>query len=440
MKDDKTNTDINSSNNSSNKKYFNYDDFKKESIKKLYEGKGLTGKDGIFTGMIKDFLETALKEELSNHLTTERANKAEFNKSESQSQSEPNQEYSNRKNGYTSKTIKTGVNNFELHTPRDRDNTFEPAIVKKNQTILTEELDNKILSLYSLGMSYRDISKHIEEMYGIEISKTLISNVTDKIIPQIEEWQNRPLETIYPIMYLDAMHFKCREDGLVVSKAFYTVLALNQDGMKDVLGLYISESEGANFWLSVLADLKNRGVEDILICCVDGLKGFPEAINTIFPKAEIQLCIIHQIRNSIKYIARKNQKDFMKDLKEVYKANNKDYAETKLLELENKWGKKYPIVLKSWNNNWHNLSGYFKYPPEIRKMVYTTNIVEGLHRQIRKYTKTKGSFSTEGGLRKLMFLSIQNISQKWNQPIQNWSLIISQLDLYFEGRLKLSLA
>lgn len=253
MKDDKTNTAINSSNNTNvvdnidiinntnNKKDFNYDDFKKESIKKLYEGKGLTGKDGIFTGMIKDFLETALKEELSNHLTTKRANKAEFNKS--QSQSEPNQEYSNRKNGYTSKTIKTGVNNFELHTPRDRDNTFEPAIVKKNQTILTEELDNKILSLYSLGMSYRDISKHIEEMYGIQISKTLISNVTDKIIPQIEDWQNRPLETIYPIMYLDAMHFKCREDGLIASKAFYTVLALNQDGMKDVLGLYISESE-----------------------------------------------------------------------------------------------------------------------------------------------------------------------------------------------------
>ena len=431
MKDNKINTAINNSKN----KDFNYDDFKKESIKKLYEGKGLTGKEGIFTGMIKDFLETALKEELSNHLTTEKLNKAEFNDSESQS----TQEYSNRRNGYTSKTIKTGVSDFELDTPRDRDNTFEPNIVRKSQTILTEELDNKILSLYSLGMSYRDISKHIEEMYGIEISKSLISNITDKIIPQIEEWQNRPLESIFPIVFLDAIHFKCREEGQIITKAFYTVLGINQQGRKDVLGLYISESEGANFWLSVLTDLKNRGLEDILICCIDGLKGFPEAINTIFPKTEIQVCIVHQIRNSLKYVASKDQKEFMIDLKEVYKANNKDYAETKLLDLEEKWGKKYPIVLKSWNSNWDNLSNYFKYPDEIRRIIYTTNVVEGLHRQIRKYTKSKGSFTTQEALKKLIYLAIQNITQKWNQPIQNWSLIISQLDLYFEKRLKLDL-
>jgi len=403
MKDNKINTAINNSKN----KDFNYDDFKKESIKKLYEGKGLTGKEGIFTGMIKDFLETALKEELSNHLTTEKLNKAEFNDSESQS----TQEYSNRRNGYTSKTIKTGVSDFELDTPRDRDNTFEPNIVRKSQTILTEELDNKILSLYSLGMSYRDISKHIEEMYGIEISKSLISNITDKIIPQIEEWQNRPLESIFPIVFLDAIHFKCREEGQIITKAFYTVLGINQQGRKDVLGLYISESEGANFWLSVLTDLKNRGLEDILICCIDGLKGFPEAINTIFPKTEIQVCIVHQIRNSLKYVASKDQKEFMIDLKEVYKANNKDYAETKLLDLEEKWGKKYPIVLKSWNSNWDNLSNYFKYPDEIRRIIYTTNVVEGLHRQIRKYTKSKGSFTTPEALKKLIYLAIQNITQ-----------------------------
>ena len=260
MKDHKTNTDINSGTNKtnviSNNKDFNYEDFKKESIKKLYEGKGLTGKEGIFTGMIKDFLETALKEELSNHLTTEKLNKAEFNDSDSESESQSIQEYLNRRNGYTSKTIKTGVSDFELDTPRDRHNTFEPNIVKKNQTILTEELDNKILSLYSLGMSYRDISKHIEEMYGIEISKSLISNITDKIIPQIEEWQNRPLESIFPIVFLDAIHFKCREEGQIITKAFYTVLGINQQGRKDVLGLYISESEGANFWLSVLTRFK----------------------------------------------------------------------------------------------------------------------------------------------------------------------------------------
>lgn len=245
MKYNKTNADINSGNNSNNnndnnsnlisdiinKKDFNYEDFKGDSIKKLYEGKGLTGKDGIFTSMIKDFLETALKEELSNHLTTEKLNKAEFDDSQSESQS--TQEYSNRRNGYTSKTIKTGVSDFELDTPRDRDNTFKPNIVRKSQTILTEELDNKILSLYSLGMSYRDISKHIEEMYGIEISKSLISNITDKIIPQIEEWQNRPLESIFPIVFLDAIHFKCREEGQIITKAFYTVLGINQQRKKE---------------------------------------------------------------------------------------------------------------------------------------------------------------------------------------------------------------
>ena len=433
-------------NNKTNKD-FDYETFKQESIKKLYEGKGLSGKDGIFTNMIKDFLETALKEELNNHLKSEKSNKINNNRNKQNSDCDyndndnyyydSNYHYHNRKNGYTSKNLKTSHNSFKLDTPRDRDGTFEPKIVKKNQTVLTEELDNKIIGLYALGMSYRDISNHIEEMYGINISKTLISSITDKIIPKIEEWQNRPLEDIYPIVFLDAMHFKCREDGKVITKAFYTVLGINQEGYKDVLGLYISESEGANFWLSVLTDLHNRGIEDILIACIDGLKGFPKAISTVFSKTEIQLCIVHQIRNSLKYIASKNQKEFMKDLKEVYKANNKKEAETNLIKLDEKWGKKYPIVLKSWQNNWHNLSGYFKYPPQIRKMIYTTNIVEGLHRQIKKVTKTKGSFTSEGALRKLIYLAIQNIIKKWNQPIPNWSLTISQLDIYFENRLKL---
>ena len=220
----------------------------------------------------------------------------------------------------------------------------------------------------------------------------------------------------------------------------YTVLGIDQQGKKDVLGLYLSESEGANFWLSVLTDLNNRGVKDIFIACIDGLKGFPEAINSIFPKTEIQLCIIHQIRNSLKYVASKNQKEFMEDLKLVYKANSKDLAESKLLDLEEKWAKKYPLVLKSWNNNWHNLSGYFKYPPEIRKMIYTTNAVEGLHRQIRKVTKTKGSFTSQTALEKLIYLAIKNISKKWLMPVPNWSLIVGQLDIFFASRLKLDLA
>lgn len=291
-----------------------------------------------------------------------------------------------------------------------------------------------------LSMGYRDISSHMEEIYGIEISKSAITAITDKILPKIKEWQNRPLDEIYPIIFLDAMHFKCTENNAVVSKAFYTVLGIDQEGKKDVLGLYLAESEGANFWLSVLTDLQNRRVKDVLIACIDGLKGFPEAINTIFPKTEIQLCIIHQIRNSLKYVASKNQKEFMEDLKLVYKANSKEFAEEKLLELEEKWGNKYPVVLKSWNNNWHNLSGYFKYSPEIRKMIYTTNAVEGLHRQIRKVTKTKGSFTSQTALEKLIYMAIKNISKKWNMPVQNWSLIIGQMDVFFVNRLKLNLA
>jgi transposase-like protein len=404
----------------------NQDSFKEQIIAGLKSGKGLTGKGGIFSGMVKEALETILAEELNQHLTGERQNLGNG--------------FDNRRNGHNSKTIKTKESAFVLNTPRDRNSSFEPQIVKKNQTVLTEELDNKIIALYGFGMGYRDIAEHIEDIYGIEVSKSSITAITDKILPKIKEWQNRPLDEIYPIIFLDAMHFKCNEEGKVVSKAFYTVLGIDQSGKKDVLGLYLSESEGANFWMSVLTDLNNRGVKDILIACIDGLKGFPEAINSIFPKTEIQLCIIHQIRNSIKYVASKNQKEFMEDLKLVYKANSKDLAESKLLDLEEKWGNKYPLVIKSWNNNWHNLSGYFKYPPEIRKMIYTTNAVEGLHRQIRKVTKTKGSFTSQIALEKLIYLAIKNISKKWNQPIQNWSLIIGQLDIFFDGRLKLDLA
>ena len=402
------------------------DDFKRQAIEKLYQGKPLTGKDGIFSSMIKDLLETALSEELNQHLAQEKQNSGN--------------NFSNRKNGHNAKTLKTTESSFVLEAPRDRNSSFDPQIVKKNQTVLTEELDNKIIALYGLGMSYRDISGHIEEIYGIEISKSAITAITDKILPKIKEWQNRPLDEIYPIIFLDAMHFKCTESNAVIGKAFYAVLGINQEGKKDVLGLYLSENEGANFWLSVLTDLQNRGVKDVLIACIDGLKGFPEAINSIFPKTEIQLCVIHQIRNSLKYIASKNQKEFMKDLKEVYKANSKDLAESKLIDLEEKWGKKYPLVLKSWNNNWHNLSGYFKYSAEIRKMIYTTNAVEGLHRQIRKVTKTKGAFTSQTALEKLIYLAIKNIAKKWAMPVQNWSLIVGQLDIFFAGRLKLDLA
>ena len=335
----------------------------------------------------------------------------------------------------TKKTIKSSAGKFELETPRDRKGSFDPQIVKKHQTTISNEIEEKILSMYALGMSYRDISSHIEEIYQINLSTTTISNITDKIIDKVKEWQARVLKEVYPFIFLDAIHYKIKENGNYVSKAVYTILGINLQGRKEILGLYLSESEGANFWLSVLTDLNNRGVKDILIASVDGLKGFPEAINSIFPNTEVQLCIVHQIRNSLKYVASKNQKEFMKDLKKVYQAISKDEAEIELDKLEEKWGNKYPIVINSWRNKWDNLSNYFKYPKDIRKVIYTTNIIESVHRQFRKLTKTKGAFPNENSLLKLLYMGIQNAQKKWTMPIRNWSLTISQLAIFFEGRL-----
>jgi transposase-like protein len=382
----------------------------------------LTGKDGILTPLIKELLESALEGEMDAHLT------------ECRHEGEPN-----RRNGKMAKVMKTATGSFDLNTPRDREGSFEPEIVKKRQTVLNESLDNKILSLYAIGMSYEAISEHLAELYGLEVSTAKISLITDRLLPLITEWRNRPLESVYPIVFLDAMHFKVRVDGKVTTKAFYSVLAVTTEGIKDILGLYLSESEGAHFWLGVLNDLRARGVHDILIASVDGLKGFPEAIAQAFPKTEVQLCIVHQIRNSLKYVVSKDQKAFMADLKLVYKASSKELAEHHLLELGEKWGKKYPAVIKSWNTHWETLSQYFKYPEELRRVIYTTNIVEGFHRQIRKYTKNKGAFTSENALVKLIYCACQKVLEKWNQPMHNWALIISQLQIYFEGRMSLGL-
>jgi len=389
-------------------------DFNK-ALKELQAGKDLNGKEGILTPLIKQLTEAALKAELEYHLDQT---------------DEPN-----RKNGSSKKKIKTGNGSFELNTPRDRAGTFEPQLIKKNQTQLTPELDRKILSLFSHGTSYRDIQKHVEDMYGIEVSTGTISAVTDQLLDELKEWQERPLESHYPIVWMDAIHYKVREEGRYISKAVYTLLALNLNGEKEILGIYLSDSEGANHWLSVLTELQNRGVEDILIASIDGLTGFPEAIASIFPKTETQLCIIHQIRNSIKYVASKHQKAFMADLKLVYKASSKTIAETALDQLEEKWGEIYPIVIQSWRSKWDNLSAYFKYPEPIRRIIYTTNAVEAVHRQFRKLTKTKGAFPNENSLLKLLYAGILNASEKWTMPIQNWSQALSQLAIYFEGRL-----
>jgi putative transposase len=401
---------------------FDFSLFQKEAIDKLKSGQSLTGKDGILTPLIKEIIEAALEGEMDSHL-----------------QDCKTQEESNRRNGKLKKIMKTDTGSFELETPRDRNGSFEPEIVKKRQTVLNESLDNKVLSLYAAGMSYGAITEHLADMYGLEISAAKISLITDKLIPIITEWRNRPLEAVYPIVFLDAIHFKVREEGKVTSKAFYSILGVNKEGHKDILGMYFSENEGAHFWLGVMNDLRARGIEDILIASIDGLKGFPEAIAEVFPRAEIQLCVVHQIRNSLKYVVSKDQKAFMHDLKFVYKATSKDLAEHHLLELGEKWGKKYPAVIKSWQTHWDSLSQYFKYPEELRRIIYTTNIVEGFHRQVRKYTKSKGAFTSENALVKLIYCACQKILEKWDQPMHNWALIVSQLQIYFDGRLKLEL-
>jgi len=391
-----------------------------EIIKGMYQGKPLLGSGGLLTNLVKDLTQLALQGEMDSHLNDSSL-----------------EEGNNRRNGTKSKTMKGPSGSFELEVPRDRNGSFEPQLVKKRQTILNEELDNKILALYSLGSSYDDISSHLSEVYGVDVSSATISSVTDKIIPQIAEWRSRPLESIYTVVFLDAMFFKVRQDGKVATKVLYNIMGITQDGHKDILGFYSAESEGSHFWLSVLNDLKARGVQDILIACIDGLKGFPEAIATAFPKTEIQLCVVHQIRTSLKHVASKNQKEFIADLKTIYQAETKDLAEHNLLTLDDKWGKKYPMVIKSWNQNWENLSTYFKYSGEVRKLIYTTNPIEGFHRQVRKYTKTKGSFTSENALFKLVFCAIKQITAKWNMPIQNWALTISQLDIFFPERLNL---
>ena len=392
----------------------------KEIIKGLYQGKPLLGSQGLLTQIAKDLTELALQGEMEAHLIEESLEQG-----------------SNRRNGINTKTMKTGAGSFELEVPRDRNSTFEPQLVKKRQTTLTEELDGKILALYGLGTSYSDISSHLQDIYGVEVSQATISAVTDKLLPQISEWRNRPLESVYAIVFLDAMFFKARHENKIVTKAIYNIMGINQSGHKEILGFYSAQAEGSHFWLGVLNDLKARGVEDILIACIDGLKGFPEAIQVAFPHTEVQLCVVHQIRNSIKHVASKNQKEFMVDLKTVYQAETKDLAEYKLLTLEEKWGEKYPMVIKSWQNNWDNLTTYFKYSSDVRGLIYTTNPIEGFHRQVRKYTKTKGAFTSENALFKLIFCAINKIADKWNQPLHNWALTISQLDIYFPNRLNI---
>ena len=385
-----------------------------EILNQFRSGKRLTGKDGLLAPLIKQLTEVALEAEVESHIANDVLNGR-----------------ANRRNGFNSKTIKgTSDGNFELDTPRDRNGTFEPQIVKKHQTTISDEIEEKILSMYGLGMSYTDISSHIEEIYQVSISTATISAITDKIISKVKEWQSRPLDSIYPFVWLDAIHYKIKDGGKYVSKAVYTVLGVDMEGKKNILGLYLSESEGANFWLSVLTDLNNRGLKDILIASVDGLKGFPEAIKTIFPQTEVQLCIIHQIRNSIRYVASKNHKEFMSDLKPVYQAVSKEVAEQELQKLDEKWGKLYPIVIQSWQNKWENLSVYFKYPPEIRKVIYTTNAIESLNMVMRKLTRNRRIFPNDDSALKSLFLAIREASKGW-KAIHHWKPALQSFQVMF---------
>lgn len=345
----------------------------------------------------------------------------------------------NSRNGYSKKTIKTRFGESEVSIPRDRNGDYEPKIVKKYETT-SNQLEDQIIAMYAKGMSTRDIEDHIKDIYGVEISPTTVSKITDKIMPLISEWQSRPLDRVYPIVYLDAIHFKVRKDNRIINKAAYSVLGINLEGLKEVLGIWVGENESASFWLGVCNDLKNRGVEDILIACKDGLSGFSEAISSVFPQTEIQLCIIHQLRNSLKYVSYKVQRALMGDLKKVYQALTMEEAETAFEAFREKWGKKHPIIIRSWEQNWVELTAYFKYPYEIRRIIYTTNTIEGYHRQLRKVTKTKTAYPSDEALKKIVYLATMDLAKKWNMPLRDWKQCISQFSIYFSDRLKTELA
>ena len=346
-----------------------------------------------------------------------------------------NKEVDNSRNGFSKKTLKTSFGETEISVPRDRNGDFEPQLVKKNQTTLTGDIEEKILSMYAKGMTTKDIEMHIMDIYGLECSDTTVSRITDKILPVVREWQCRPLEDIYAVVFMDAIHFHVRSEGRIIKKAVYIAIGINMNGLKEVLGMWVGENESAKFWLSVMNGLKNRGVEDILIACVDGLTGFPAAIEAVYPQTEIQQCIIHQIRNTTKFVSYKDIKKLMADLKKVYAAVDEQTALAELDNFDEIWGSKYPKIAISWRNNWANLSTYFKYPQEVRTLIYTTNTIEGFNRQLRKVTKNKGVFPTDDSLLKMLYLAMIDITKKWTGKRREWGQIHSQLEIFFADRL-----
>lgn len=376
--------------------------------------------------MFKDVLQQVMETELDNKLG--------YEKSERISDNAETAESKNYRNGYSQKTIKSQLGEVQVKIPRDRNGEYEPQIIEKYNRN-ADGMEEKILSLYSCGMSQRDIAEQIKNLYDVEISPELVSKISEKIMPEVTAWQNRPLETVYPFVFMDAIHYKVKEDHQIVTKAAYVVLGITLDGNKDILGIWIGEHESSKFWLGVLNDLKSRGVLDVYLFCVDGLKGFKEAISAVYPKAQIQRCIIHQIRYSTRFVGYKDIKQLMADLKLVYKAVTEEEALENLKVFKEKWGKKYPSCVKTWEDNWDILNTFFAYPPEVRKIIYTTNIIEGLNRQFRQVTKNKPSFVNDDSLRKLLYLAAKNIVERWTQRCRNWDIVLSQLNIIFQDRI-----
>lgn len=398
-------------------KKFDFEAFIREAGEQLRSGKPLTGAEGVFTPLLKKVIEASLEGELDDHLSVTRKGSK------------------NRRNGHAQKNIQSSLGGFDIFSPRDRNATFEPQTIAKRQRVISEDIDKKILSLYGMGLSYSDIQHHLKDMYDYDISDGTITAITDRIIPAIKEWQNRPLESVYPVMWLDAIHFKVRQDGVVKSKAVYSVLAVTVDGQKEVIGIYFGDNEASSYWRSVLNDLKARGIKDICIACIDNLKGFGDAIEDVFPATEVQLCLVHQMRNSMKFISFKDLRACVKDLKQVYKAVNAQMGLHYLDEAEVKWGKKYPGVFKSWRTHWDRLSRFYDYPLAIRRIIYTTNPIESYHRMVRKVTKTKGAFSSEDAIVKQIYLATVNANTKWEGQMFGWSSVRNDLNQYFGDRL-----
>jgi putative transposase len=393
-------------------------------LKDYKEPEDLIGENGLLKQLTKRLLERAMSAEMTEHVGYDKYEAAGRNSG-------------NSRNGKTAKTLKGTFGTLPIEVPRDRAGTFEPKIIGKHQTRFTG-FDDKIISLYARGLSTREIKQHLEEIYQVEVSPGLISAVTDEVIDEAKAWQDRPLESFYPFVYMDALQFKVRDGATVRNKAIYLAIGVNMDGLKEVLGLWIAQTEGAKFWLQVVTELKNRGLEDILIACVDGLKGFPEAIETVYPKTEVQLCIVHMVRNSLNFVGWKQRKEVAADLRKIYTAATEAEAETRLAEFAEKWDDRFPMIAKSWRKNWARVVPFFAHPPEIRKVIYTTNAIESLNMSLRKVTKTRSSFPNDEAVLKLLYLALRNIAKKWTMPIQNWKAALNRFAIIYEDRVPMA--